>query len=92
MLLLLTVDACSATRGSYANCICSLTDTVLALSAEWTVLPLIMVRDDLLMTGDTSFAAKHFDQLVSNALGAVGTPWPVDPDNGRECNNAVARM
>ena len=56
------------------------------------MLPLIMVRDDLLMTGDTSFAAKHFDQLVSNALGAVGTPWPVDPDNGRECNNAVARM
>eukprot|EP01044_Picomonas_judraskeda_P040240 COSAG03_NODE_19660_length_332_cov_1.330472_1_plen_62_part_01 len=30
-------------------------------SAEWTVLPLVMVRDDLLMTGDTSFAAKHFD-------------------------------
>ena len=54
------------------------------------MLPLIMVRDDLLMTGDTSFAVKHFDQLVSNALGAVGTPWPVDPTNGRECNTAVS--
>lgn len=41
-----------------------------------------MVRDDLLMTGDTSFAAQHFDQLVFNALGAVGTPWPIDPANG----------
>jgi hypothetical protein len=33
-----------------------------------------MVRDDLLMTGDTSFAAKHFDELVTNALGSTGTP------------------
>jgi hypothetical protein len=46
------------------------------------VLPLVMVRDDMLMTGDTSFAAKHFDQLVGNALGAAGSPWPVDPANG----------
>jgi hypothetical protein len=38
------------------------------------VLPLVMVRDDLLMTGDTSFAAKHFDELVTNALGSTGTP------------------
>ena len=35
---------------------------------------MVMVRDDLLMTGDTSFAAKHFDALVTNALGATGTP------------------
>ena len=41
-----------------------------------------MVRDDLLMTGDTSFAAEHFDQLVANALGLAGTPWPIDPTNG----------
>eukprot|EP01047_Picozoa_sp_COSAG01_P029217 COSAG01_NODE_1996_length_8691_cov_10.109055_8_plen_130_part_00 len=46
------------------------------------MLPLVMVRDDMLMTGDTSFAAKHFDQLVGNALGAAGSPWPVDPANG----------
>ena len=54
----------------------------MAFSAEWTVLPLVMVRDDLLMTGDTSFAAKHFDELVANALGVAGTPWPIDPANG----------
>jgi hypothetical protein len=52
-----------------------LTDIVFGLlSAEWTVLPLVMVRDDLLMTGDTSFAAKHFNSLIPNALGAAGTP------------------
>jgi hypothetical protein len=33
-----------------------------------------MVRDDLLMTGDTSFAAKYFDALIDNALGVAGTP------------------
>ena len=38
------------------------------------MLPLVMVRDDLLMTGDTSFAAKHFDALIDNALGVAGTP------------------
>lgn len=50
--------------------------------AEWTVLPLIMVRDDLLMTGDLSFAREHFDELVANALGFPNTPWPTDPKTG----------
>ena len=50
--------------------------------AEWTVLPLVMVRDDLLMTGDTSFAKEHFDALVPNALGQPGTDWPIDPNTG----------
>ena len=50
--------------------------------AEWTVLPLIMVHDDALMTGDLSFAREHFDDLVANALGVAGTPWPLDPATG----------
>ena len=41
-----------------------------------------MVRDDLLMTGDTSFAKAHFDALVPNALGQPGTDWPIDPNTG----------
>lgn len=53
-----------------------------ACRAEWTVLPLIMVRDDMLMTGDLSFARQHFDALVPNALGVAGTPWPLDPATG----------
>ena len=41
-----------------------------------------MVHDDALMTGDLSFAREHFDNLVANALGVAGTPWPLDPATG----------
>ena len=34
---------------------------------EWSVLALVMVRDDALHTGDLSFAQRHFDALVPSA-------------------------
>ena len=41
---------------------------------EWTVLPLIMARDDALHTGDLSFVRAHYDGLVASALGGLIDP------------------
>ena len=61
------------TCGTIANQSCT---------AEWTVLPLIMLRDDMLQTGDIEFAREHFDEMVGSALGIEGTPWPTDSKTG----------
>ena len=45
--------------------------------SEWTVLPLIMARDDALHTGDLSFIRQHYDGLVASALGGL-----IDPSIG----------
>jgi len=36
--------------------------------AEWTVLPLVMLRDDALYTGDLTVARNNFDALVPSSL------------------------
>ena len=52
--------------------------------AEWTVLPLIMARDDALHTGDLSFVRQHYDGLVASALGHT-----IDPTTQLVRNDSV---
>ena len=84
---------------------CGSIDGDKACRAEWTVLPLIMVRDDALHTGDLSVARAHFDKLAPSSLfklinatsGLVQTDnvlvdWPPGMRDGFvvTANNAVA--
>ena len=46
------------------------------------VLPIIMLRDDILSTGDLAIAETYFDDLVGSALGLANTPWPTDNNTG----------
>ena len=57
------LTACGTGRLGHGGC-----------TAEWTTLPLIMVRDDMLHTGDLRFASDHFDELVGSVLagGFIG--------------------
>ena len=48
--------------------------TAMACNAEWTVLPLIMARDDALHTGDLSFVEAHYEMLVPLGLAQIIDP------------------